>query len=303
MHKLITTLFLATTTFASVAQDAATADTSWKCGGVGAINFNQVSFSNWAAGGENSISGAAYLSLFGNYAKDRLSWENQLDMGYGIIKFGDNDPRKNEDKIDLNSKLGYKMSNTSKFYYTFLFNFKSQFTDGFNYELDPEGDSAVSHFMAPGYFLYSIGIDYKPNDAFSAYLSPLTGRTIVVNDQELANAGAYGVEDSNKTLTQLGAFLKMQYKKDVLTNVNLLTKLELFSNYLKNPQNVAVNFEVLISMKVNKYITANLGTQLIYDDIINVPVFTTVNGVKTIKGYGPRLQFKEVFGVGLSAKF
>ena len=305
MKKTIATLFIAaiTTTAFAQTEPATTADTSWKCGGLGAINFNQVSFSNWAAGGENSISGAAYLSLFGNYAKDRKSWDNQLDLAYGLLKIGDTKARKNEDKIDFNSKLGYKMSTSSKFYYTFLLNFKSQFMDGFNYAVDPNGDSAISHFLAPGYLLYSIGIDYKPNDAFSAYISPLTGKTIIVNDQALANAGAYGVEDSNKTLTQLGAFLRMQYKKDVFKNVNLSAKMELFSNYLKNPQNVAMNFEVLIGMKVNKYLTANLGTQLIYDDIIPVPVVNDVSGVKVITGSGPRLQMKEVFGIALSAKF
>ncbi len=304
MQKALTTIFVSCLAVASVAQDAAPADTSWKMGGTGAINFNQVSFSNWAAGGENSISGAAYLTLFANYGKNRLAWDNQLDLGYGLIKFADNDPRKNEDKIDFNSKLGYKITPASKFFYTFLLNFKSQFTNGYNYAIDPEGDSAVSHFLAPGYLLYSIGIDYKPNDAFSAYLSPLTGRTIIVNDEELANAGAYGVEDSNKTLTQIGALLKAQYKKDVLTNVNLLAKLELFSNYLDNPQNIAVNFEILISMKINKFITANLGTQLIYDDLVDVPVIkTNALGVKETERYTKAAQIKEVFGVGLSVKF
>lgn len=302
--KLKVTILLSAFAASSLAQtETSTADTAWKCGGQGALNFNQVSYSDWAAGGENSISGAAYVTLFANYAKDRLSWDNQLDLGYGLLKAGDAKTRKNEDKIEFNSKVGYKMAPASKFYYTFLFNFKSQFTDGYNYAIDPNGDSAVSHFLAPGYFLYSIGIDYKPCEPFSAYISPLTGRTIVVNDEELARAGAFGVEDSNKTLTQLGAFLRLQYKKDVMKNVNLQTKMELFSNYLDNPQNVAIDFQVMIGLKVNKYITANIGTQLIYDDIVNVPVLSDVSGTKTVSGYGPRLQFKEVLGVGLSVKF
>jgi hypothetical protein len=302
MKKIAITLMFTASAWMVSAQTETPVDTSWKKGGIGSINFNQVALSNWAAGGENSISGSAFLSLFANYAKDRLSWDNQLDLAYGLLKSGDAKVRKNEDKIDLNSKLGYKVTTTSKFYYTFLFNFKSQFANGYDYKNDTLLKYPISKFLAPAYLLYSIGIDYKPNDAFSLYLSPLTGRTIIVNDDNLSQAGAFGVDPGKKSLTQLGAYLRATYKKDVLTNVNFQTKLELFSNYLKNPQNIAVNHEILIAMKVNKYITANIGTQMIYDDIIPVTVIKENSGVKEAKT-GPRLQFKEVFGIGLSYKF
>lgn len=291
------------------AQTPAPVDTSWKKGGLGALNFNQVSFTNWAAGGENSISGAAFLSLFANYAKDKMSWDNQLDLAYGLTKIGDTKIRKNEDKIDFNSKVGYKIDD-SKFYYTFLFNFKSQFAEGFT---KPEDSIPVSKFAAPAYLLYSLGIDYKPNERFSVYLSPITGKTLIVTDQNIADAGIYGNDpltiDANgnithgkKTFTQVGAYLRATYKKDIMTNVNLQTKLELFSNYLKNPQNIAVNWEVLFAMKINKFLTANLGTQMIYDDIISVPIVKKVNGVN-VTTLHKRVQFKEVFGLGLSYKF
>jgi hypothetical protein len=255
------------------------------------------------------MSGAAFLSLFANYAKGKTSWENQLDLAYGLTKIGKAKLQKNEDKIEFNSKYGLQ-SGQSKFYYTFLFNFKSQFADGFTH---PEDSVAVSKFGSPAYVLYSLGIDYKPNDAFSAYFSPVTGKTLLVTDQTIADAGIYGNDpltvDANgtithgkKTLTQLGAYLRVTYKKDVMTNVNLQTKLELFSNYLKNPQNIAVNWEVLISMKINKLLTANIGTQMIYDDLISVPVVTNVNGVD-VTTLGKRVQFKEVFGLGLAYKF
>lgn len=302
MKRITTIVFAVAIAGSTMAQTTAPVDTSWKKGGMGSINFNQVALSNWAAGGENSMSGAAFLSLFANYAKDRLSWDNQLDLAYGLLKSGDAKVRKNEDKIDLNSKVGYKVSANSKFYYTFLFNFKSQFANGYDYKNDTLLKYPISKFLAPGYLLYSIGIDYKPDDAFSLYLSPLTGRTIIVNDDMLSQAGAFGVDPGKKSLTQLGAYLRAMYKKDVFTNVNFQTKLELFSNYLDNPQNIAVNHEILIAMKVNKFITANIGTQMIYDDIIPVTVIKETSGVKEAKT-GPRLQFKEVFGIGLSYKF
>ncbi len=297
MKKIFITAIITSLSYASFSQtDSAVVDTSWKKGGVGALNFNQVSLTNWAAGGENSLSASAFLTLFANYEKDRLAWGNQLDLAYGILKSGDADARKNEDKIELNSKVGYKMTSTSKFYYTFLFNFKSQFDKGYTYT--DSSKTINSNFLAPGYLLYSIGIDYKPNDNFSAYISPLTGRTIIVNDDDLSAAGAFGVDPGEKSLTQLGAYLRITYKKDIFTNVNFQTKLELFSNYLENPQNVAVNHEILIAMKVNKFLSANISTQMIYDDIVPI---TVLEG--SAKGTGPRLQFKEVLGIGLSYKF
>ncbi len=302
MKRFFTTLAVAAMVLPSFAQTETPVDTSWKKGGIGSVNFNQVAFSNWAAGGENSVSGAAFLTVFANYAKDRIAWDNQLDLAYGLLKSGNSKVVKSEDKIDLNSKLGYKVSKESKFYYTFLFNFKSQFANGYDYKNDTLREHPISRFLAPAYLLYSIGVDYKPNDNFSLYLSPLTGRTIIVNDDDLSQAGAFGVDPGKKSLTQLGAYLRAMYKKDVFTNVNFQTKLELFSNYLENPQNIAVNHEILIAMKVNKYLTANIGTQMIYDDIIPVTVIKETSGVKEVKS-GPRLQFKEVFGIGLSYKF
>jgi len=302
MKRFFTTLAVAAMVLPSLAQTETPVDTSWKKGGIGSVNFNQVAFSNWAAGGENSVSGAAFLTIFANYAKDRIAWDNQLHLAYGLLKSGNSKVVKSEDKIDLNSKLGYKVSKESKFYYTFLFNFKSQFANGYDYKNDTLREHPISRFLAPAYLLYSIGVDYKPNDNFSLYLSPLTGRTIIVNDDDLSQAGAFGVDPGKKSLTQLGAYLRAMYKKDVFTNVNFQTKLELFSNYLENPQNIAVNHEILIAMKVNKYLTANIGTQMIYDDIIPVTVIKETSGVKEVKS-GPRLQFKEVFGIGLSYKF
>jgi hypothetical protein len=287
-----------------IAQDVAQVDTSWKKGGIGSLSFNQVGFSNWAAGGDNALSGAAYLSLFANYTREKMSWDNMLDLAYGLSKIGDAKVRKNEDKIDLNSKLGYR-AGEGKLFYTFLFNFKSQFANG---------DSIpVSKFASPAYVLYSLGIDYKPNDYFSLYFSPVTGKTLLVNDQRIADAGIYGNEGASmdlngnlisgkKTFTQLGPYLRAAFKKDVFTNVNLQAKLELFSNYFKNPQNIAVNAELLFAMKINKYLSANLATQLIYDDIISVPVIKEMHGVK-LTSLSKKVQIKEVFGLGLSYKF
>lgn len=294
--------------------DTAKAPKLWTKGGVGALNFSQSSFTNWAAGGENSISATAQLNLFANYKKNNTSWDNTLDLAYGLLKSGLADVRKNEDKIDFSSKLG-QYAFYKHWYYTALVNFKSQFDNGYNY---PDDSNVISHFLAPGYVLGAIGLDYKTTDnSFSFFISPITSKTTIVNDQRLADAGAYGVtpavwdtvngvyaitKNGEMYRSEFGGYAKIAFKKDIFKNVNLGTKLELFSNYLKDPQNIDVNWELLLAMKVNKYITASISTQMIYDHDIPVPVERDINGVK-VKGTGPRLQFKEVLAIGLSYKF
>lgn len=311
MKRLITLSVALFISYSSFAQDPAAntaVDTSWKRSGVFGLNFTQVSLSNWSAGGENSISGIAIFNYTANYAKGLNTWDNNIDIGYGLTQNGKDDPIKSEDKIDLSSKYGrYAFKH---WYYSILLGFKSQFTEGYNY---PNDSVKISNFMAPAYFTLALGMDYKPNDNFSMLVAPLTGRIIVVNDDELADAGAFGVDpaeydafgvktkDGENIRYEFGALLKAVYKKDILENVNLMTKLELFSNYVEDPQNVDVNWEVLIAMKVNKYITATLSTQLIYDDNTILTIDNNEDGI--IDESGPRTQFKEVLGVGLSYKF
>lgn len=307
MKRLLFTIALISAVASVNAQEAAV-DTSWKKGGIIGLNFTQVSLSNWAAGGQNSISGIALFNYYANYNKGKNIWDNTIDLGYGLTQNGDADPIKSEDKIDLSSKYGrYAFKH---WYYSAMLGFKSQFTPGYNY---PNDSVKISNFMAPAYITVALGMDYKPNDNFSLFIAPLTGRIIIVNDKDLADAGAYGVDpaeyndlgektkDGDMMRNEFGALLRALYKKDILENVNLQTKLELFSNYIDEPQNVDVNWEVLLSMKVNKYITATLATQLLYDDNTIVTIDKNDDGI--IDEAGPRTQFKEVLGVGFSYKF
>jgi len=272
-----------------IAQDSTK---NWKTGGTGVITGSQVSLTNWAAGGENSLSLTGALNVFANYKKGTLAWDNTLDFGYGILKQGEKNMIKSDDKIAFASKLGRKASD--KWYYTFLFAFNSQFAKGYNY---PNDSDVISKFMAPAYLLYSLGMDFKPSDKFTAYLSPLSGKTTIVNDQLLSNAGAFGVDPGKMIRMELGGYAKFGVKKEIMKNVKLESTLDLFSNYLKNPQNIDVNWAALVNMKVNKILTVNLSTNLIYDDDIKIVV--DENTGKT----GPRTQFKEVFGLGLAFKF
>lgn len=268
----------------------------WKTGGLASLSFTQVSLSNWVAGGKSSASGTLLISTFANYQKDRISWENSLDMGYGILKEGSEDYIKSDDKIDFNSKIGLKSG--GKIFYSALFNFRSQFTNGYNY---PNRDNPISRFLAPGYFTLALGADYKPNDQFSLFVSPLTGKLTVVTDDELSDQGAFGVDTGKKSRSEMGAFLKAQFKTEVVKNVNLETKADFFSNYLDKPGNIDIHWDVMINMKINDYLSANVVTNLIYDDDVKVPIDDNNDGI--VEKYGSRVQFKELFGVGLNLKF
>jgi len=291
-------LFLALTMIplALFSEEKADSTKSWNFGGLASLNFSQVSLTNWAAGGRSSTSGVAIFNVFGNYKKDNLSWENSLDMGYGLLKEQDNETVKSNDKLDFNSKFGIK--ETEKLYYSTLFNFKTQFAPGYTY---PNTTDAISRFLAPAYMTLSVGMDYKPNKILSFFVSPLTGKMTIVSDNNLSDQGAYGVDPGKTVRMEVGSFVKMELKTEIMKNVSINTKVDLFSNYLDNPENIDINWDLLINMKINDYLSANLITNLIYDDDIKIAFDENNDGVS--ESSGPRVQFKEMFGLGLSLKF
>jgi hypothetical protein len=288
-------------------------DTLWRHGVFTAVNFNQSSFTNWAAGGQNSEGLTALFSAFINYkSKDStVTWDNNLDLAYGMLDQGGL-YRKTNDKIDLVSKLGKKAFDHIS--YTFLGEFKSQFANGYNY---PNDTTVLSKFLAPGYLIASLGLDWAPTNYFDLYLSPATGRFTFVANQALADSGAYGVTpatysvdtaDGKKILIkhgqevrfEFGAYLSAKFQKDIVKNVNFKSKLELFNDYtdpnVSNRGNIKVDWENDLVLKVNKYIAATVLTDLIYDN--DIP-YVDANGVK----HGPRIQFEELLGIGFSYKF
>ena len=289
-------------------------DTSWKKGGFFAINLSQTQYSNWAGGGENSLAINGMFNVFYNYRVEKTTWENSLDLGYGMVKLSNNPLRKSDDKIELNSKYG-KLAK-GKFFYSGLLNFKSQFAPGYNY---PDDSNAISQFLAPAYLTVALGMDYKPNDYFSLFLSPATGKLTIVNKEAIADAGIYGnqaatidsvtgaIIHGKKTRAEFGASLNSKFQKDIFKNVNLLAKLNLFDNYTDkdaaNRANIDVNFEALLTMKVNKFLSASIYGNVLYDDNILIPLYSDVNGVKTQTGTGKRTQVKDVIGVGFAYKF
>lgn len=281
----------------------------WRHGGVFALNLSQTSLTNWAAGGQNSFATNGLLSVFANHMGKNHSWVNSLDIGYGIIKQNGQSTRKTDDKFDFLSKYGRKAFD--HIYYAALLNFKTQLAIGKQYPnpAAPNESVKISNFLAPAYLIGALGLDYKPNAYFSAFVAPVTGRIVIVNDTELSNAGAFGVTPGKKSKGEFGGYVRVIYtkndfKNEFLKNIAFTTKIDLFSNYLQNPQNIVVNWETLLAMKINRFISANINTLLIYDDKIKIPFDRNGNDViEPGEAVGSKVQFKEILGVGLSYKF
>jgi hypothetical protein len=264
----------------------------WKFNGISSINFSQVSLTNWAAGGDNSYAFNGLINLSLEYSKDKNDWANTLNIGYGIQKQGEQEVRKTDDNIDFTSKYGRKISKS--FFISALLNFKTQMDDGKKYETDTS--YVISRFFAPAYLQGALGMEYKPGKVFYFVLSPVAGKLTMVLDDTLSARGSFGVDAGEKTRLELGGSVTMGVNKEIMKNVTFKSTLGLFSNYIENPQNIDVDWKVAINMKINDYLSANLNTHLIYDDDIKT---SDDEG----NPRGAKVQFKEVFGVGLTYKF
>lgn len=291
LFSLIMTLLLATT-FTMLAEEGAEEQKKWVLDGVAGINASQTSLTNWSGGGENSLAGNAYLNGTLNYAKDKWAWDNALVLDYGLARTSSTGVRKSTDKIDFASKLGYKA--VEKLFYTAAFDFKTQFTDGYKY--DGNDRHRISNFMAPAYGTLSLGIDYKPTDKFSLYLSPIAGKMTWVHDKEFSDKGMFGVDKGDRFKGEFGAYLKTIYKVTPFQNVDMVSKADFFTAYDNSFANVDIDWDLMINMKVNKYLSATFNTTLRYDDDVH---FIDENGTSK----GPRVQFRQILGVGLAYKF
>lgn len=317
-NKIITTLLVITgfclTSYSQVTEveknlRAQIADTAqgWKRGGVFAVNLAQTSLTNWAAGGQNSVAVNGIFSVFANMINGKSRWDNSLDLGYGLLKQGkDAGYRKTDDKIDFLSKYGRQAFDN--FYYAALLNFKTQMQPGYNY-VDATTKNLISDLFSPAYLLLALGLDYKPNAYFSAFIAPITSKFTIVTNKTLSDAGAFGVARGETLKSEMGGYIRAIYtrndfKSEFLKNVTFTTKIDLFSNYTDKPQNIDVSWENMIALKVNKFISVNINTHLLYDDNIKVPFDKNKDGIiQPGEAIGSLVQFKEILGVGLSYKF
>ena len=255
----------------------------WKKGGTFILNINQGSLSNWAAGGEQNTLGINGILNYGiNYRKGKNTWDNYFDIALGMqnaTSYGRF--RKTDDRFDFTSKYGYQVS--KKWYAAALVNFNTQMLEGFDYNTTPI--TKISNFLAPGKLLLSLGMDYRPNDKFSVFISPLTTRWVFKKDAAFYTVDKFGVPALKKVNNEVGAYLTAKLTQPLAKWATYTSRLDLFSNYKRNPQNVDVYFTNLLTMKFNKWLATNISVDMVYDDDV-------------IK----KTQLKEILGIGLTVK-
>ena len=294
--------------FITTSLNAQEADTVkyWKIGGDASLTVGQTALVNWSAGGVSSFSLNGLVNFHADYQKNKLLWTNNLIMAYGMYQEKDDDRKKSDDKIDFTSNFGYEMR--KNWYYSVTAGFKSQFDKGF-----PEDQDTLynSNWLAPAYATLGLGLTYQPSENLQLIIAPATYRMTIVNNTRLADAGEYGLDGAeyeviNDSTTKLvkhgpklrhefGFNLKFMWKVTIAKNIDFQTNLELYSNYLENPQNVDVYWDNYFTFTINNWLSAQLTTSLIYDDDIMI---TDKDG-----NTGPRTQFKQTFGLGLAYKF
>jgi len=265
----------------------------WKRSGLFNLNIAQGSLSNWAAGGDDfSLAIVSYFNYFVLNRGKRHNWDNNFDFNFGYLKTSSQGGRKNDDRVDILSKYGYQLDTTKKIYLSGLFNLRTQLFNGFGYV----GDSAYlsSAFISPMYILLAAGFDYKPVTNFSLFLSPLTNRFTYIGNKTLSAKGAYGVPPGQHSLNQIGVFASVNYSANIFKNVSYKGRVDLFTDYRNNPQNVDLFYTNFLVFKINKFMTATYGLDMIYDD--DVKLFGKNND-------SPALQVKSLIGIGVSIPF
>lgn len=264
----------------------------WKAGGTYRLNIGQSSLSNWAAGGDEfSFNINTTLNLYARHKKQRFNWDNSLDLAFGFMQSSSLGSRKNDDRIDFVSKHNYSIN--KKTTVGTLVNVRTQMTNGYTYDAKTNAKTFASGFMSPGYALTSLGIDHKPTKDLSLFVSPVTSRWVIVLDDTLASRGAYGVDTGYNSINELGAFATINYQKEVTKNLVYKSRLDMFSNYRKNPLNVDIYMTNLLAVKVFKMLSFSWSVDLIYDDD------TRIFGANKTS---PALQFKSIVGAGLQVK-
>ena len=298
MKKVLLTALALAFAIVSFAQD--TLPDGWHRKGNIGLNFGQSSYTNWAAGGQNTIAGQGMFNYALLYRYGDFKWDNTLNtaLGYSFYDF-DRKPIKTDDKIEFTSLAALKA--TEHLNYGAELAFRSQFAYGFDYTKD--STNYISKFLAPAYISLGLGVEWVPCKHLSLYFSPVTGRVTIVNDDRLAEEGAFGVNNLDKNDTVLhtnyakvryefGARAVAKFNYPIAKNVDFNSKLELFSNYLNHPERVDVDWQNMLVLKVNSWLNANVATHLIYD--YDIPFYDEAG----VKIEGSKVQFKEVLAIG-----
>lgn len=285
---------LPTEVFRTITKPVDTVKYTWKRGGIFNFNMAEGSQKNWAAGGDNfSIALTAYVNYFVYYQHKNQTWDNNVDFNLGFLQTTSIGARKNDDRLDFLSKYGVRVDTSNKLYISGLFNFRTQFFDGYTY--DGLGNRFFSStFLSPGYAILSAGMDYKPTKELSIFFSLLTDRATIVANPTLSKQALYGIDTGRHIVNQFGGFASINYAHAFGKNVAYKGRVDLFSNYAVKPQNIDVYMTHYLTFKINRFLSTTYALNFIYDD--DVKLFGKYNN-------SPALQIQNQVGIGLSIPF
>lgn len=283
MKKAILSLVLIVATLTIQAQETVKDTTKlWTAKGNMSLLLSQSAYNKqWLGGGTSNVAGNFGINYDFNYKKNDVVWDNKFILAYGLSKIkGNETTAKTDDRIELNSLWG-KKSAINNWYYSMYFNFKSQMDTGVD-----KNDVKISHFFSPAYFQFGPGFLWKKDDNLSVNFAPAAAKLILVHKHFTDLGPSFGVLQGDNSRFEFGASISAYYKFSPVTNVSIENILNLYSNYLEDPQNVDINYQMNVVMKINKYLSANIAMQTIYDD----------NSIKAF-------QVKEIFGLGINYGF
>lgn len=283
--------------------------TFWTRNNIVGFDLKEIAFVNWSAGGNNALSGLLKGNFNRDYKRGLTKWSNELIIRYGLNKQAGIETRKTDDVFQFNSTFSHQNDSISSWSHSAKFNFNTQFTNGYAY---PNTALSISGPFAPAYTFLGVGAEYNnPKEKLNIYLSPLTFKNTMVLNQRLADQGAFGVKaavnDSDGNIiqqgkrrkTEIGPLITAKYNNSIGKNITMENRLALYSDYLNKFGNIDVNWLLQIDMIVNSYVKASIGLNLIYDDDIDTK--KQVGNEQII--VGPRVQLKQMLGLGLTYSF
>lgn len=267
--------------FTSSDKQAAPADSTvnpWTLGGWATLNGSQASFRNWSQGGVDNIAVTSTVRFTAEYKHERLIFTNTSNLKYGKAKIEGNELRKTDDELRIRNQMRYLLDDP-RFSLIAQINFNTQFDKGYN----ANQDIVLSRFMAPGYFIETIGFAFNPDKGYQFDMGISLKQTIVT---DTTLSVRYGLMPGEKLKNEGGISLGLKVERDIATNINLSSQLDTFTNYIKPVSSTTVRFSNEIIGKINSYLSANVQVALVYDDNIT-----------------KELQVKQVISIGFSYRF
>lgn len=296
MKKILLSFTLSFITLTIFSQQEPVPPNGWTNEGNIQLLFNQSAFNKeWTGGGTSSIAGNLILNYEENYRYNRFSWTNRILGNYGLTKIKDDEfARKTSDRLEINSIAGLQMVN-SNWYYSFFTNFRTQFDKGYNFSNDPVTGETIrteyTRFLSPAYLQVGPGLMWKKDENFVINIAPATARFIFVDKRFTTTPGYvdgdyFGVDAGESSRFEFGASLSAYLQVELFENITMENNLNLYSNYLDTPGNIDIDYLLNLDMAINRYFSANVLFQAIYDD----------NAVGAF-------QIREVVGLGINYNF